>query len=45
VVEYVDHYAPTKARGDAQHARADRLVTSDQPTRVKHRAWLAAPGR
>jgi phage/plasmid-like protein (TIGR03299 family) len=44
VVEYVDHYAPTKTRGDAQHARASRLVTSDQPTRVKHRAWLAAKG-
>jgi hypothetical protein len=45
VVEYVDHYAPTKSRGDTEHARASRLVTSDQPTRVKHRAWAAAAAR
>lgn len=48
VVEYVDHYAPTKTRANAQTAqtvRARRLLTSDQPTKIKQRAWSAVAGR
>jgi phage/plasmid-like protein (TIGR03299 family) len=39
VAEYVDHYAPVRAKQDVPTARASRLLTSDAPTRTKHRAW------
>jgi phage/plasmid-like protein (TIGR03299 family) len=41
VAEYVDHYAPVRAKGNAADARASRLLTSDAPTKTKHRAWTA----
>ena len=41
VVEYVDHYAPVRTKDNAATARANRLLTSDAPTRTKHRAWSA----
>jgi hypothetical protein len=41
VAEYVDHYAPVRAKGDPAAARARRLLTSDGPTKTKHRAWTA----
>lgn len=48
VVEYVDHYSPTRATGqDAATARAVRLLTTDGPTRTKQAAWahLTPAGR
>jgi phage/plasmid-like protein (TIGR03299 family) len=39
VAEYVDHYAPVRAKGDAADARATRLLTSDGPDRIKQHAW------
>jgi phage/plasmid-like protein (TIGR03299 family) len=39
VAEYVDHYAPVRAKQDAPTARATRLLISDAPTKTKHRAW------
>lgn len=39
VAEYVDHYAPVRTKGDAATARANRLLTSDAPTKIKHLAW------
>lgn len=39
IVEYVDHYAPVRARGDKVSARAARVVTTDAPTRLKEKAW------
>jgi len=41
VAEYVDHYAPVRAKGNAAAVRASRLLTSDAPTKTKHRAWTA----
>lgn len=41
VTEYVDHYAPVRTRGDQATARATRLLTSDDPDRIKRRAWTA----
>jgi hypothetical protein len=41
VAEYVDHYAPVRAKGNAAAVRASRLLTSDAPTKTKHRAWSA----
>mgnify|MGYP002653924401 CR=1 FL=1 len=41
VVEYIDHFAPVRTKGDAATARATRLLTSDDPTRIKHKAWAA----
>ena len=41
VAEYVDHYAPVRAKTDVSTARAKRLLTSDAPTRTKHLAWSA----
>lgn len=41
VTEYVDHYAPVRTRGDQATARASRLLTSDDPDRIKRRAWTA----
>ncbi|MBG6099067.1 DUF932 domain-containing protein [Nocardioides luteus] len=39
IVEYVDHYAPVRARHEKATARAARLLTSEEPTRLKERAW------
>lgn len=39
VVEYVDHYAPVRTKGEKVQARALRLLTSDEPARIKHAAW------
>jgi phage/plasmid-like protein (TIGR03299 family) len=41
VAEYVDHYAPVRARSNAAHARAVRLLSTDEPARIKARAWTA----
>lgn len=41
VAEYVDHFAPVRTKGDEATARATRLLTSDDPTRIKHKAWEA----
>jgi hypothetical protein len=41
VAEYVDHYAPVRTKQDDTTARASRLLTSDAPTKTKHRAWSA----
>ena len=45
VAEYVDHYAPVRTAkshgGDEQTARATRVLTSDDPDRIKRRAWAA----
>ena len=41
VAEYVDHYAPVRTKGDEQTARAARVLTSDDPDRIKRRAWTA----
>lgn len=39
VAEYVDHYAPVRAKGDEATARATRVLTSDDPDRITRRAW------
>ncbi|MDO5504417.1 MAG: DUF932 domain-containing protein [Actinomycetia bacterium] len=39
VAEYVDHHAPVKTRGDKATARAERLLTTDGPARIKASAW------
>ena len=41
MVEYIDPFAPARTKGDAATARATRLLTSDDPTRIKHKAWAA----
>ena len=41
VVEYVDHFAPVRDKADAAMARALRLLTTDEPARIKARAWTA----
>ncbi|KNX35864.1 DUF932 domain-containing protein [Luteipulveratus halotolerans] len=42
VVEYVDHFAPVRSNGqDVSAARATRLLTSDDPARIKQAAWNA----
>ena len=41
VVEYVDHHAPVRDKSDAATARALRLLTTDEPARIKARAWTA----
>ena len=41
VAEYVDHYAPVRAKNDAATARASRLLTSDAPAKTKAVAWSA----
>jgi len=44
VVEYVDHYAPVRAKTDPRTARAERLLVSDEPTRIKQAAWATLTG-
>jgi phage/plasmid-like protein (TIGR03299 family) len=39
VAEYVDHYAPVRAKTDTATARASSLLMSNAPTKIKHRAW------
>jgi phage/plasmid-like protein (TIGR03299 family) len=39
VTEYVDHYAPVRTKADQATARAQRVLTSDEPNRIKTRAW------
>jgi hypothetical protein len=41
VTEYVDNYAPVRAKSDTASARARRLLTSDEPTKTKRIAWSA----
>jgi phage/plasmid-like protein (TIGR03299 family) len=41
VVEYVDHYAPVRDKSNAATARAVRLLTTDEPARLKSAAWTA----
>ncbi|RYV50984.1 DUF932 domain-containing protein [Pengzhenrongella frigida] len=41
VAEYVDHFAPVRARLDPAAARAVRLLTTEEPARLKARAWAA----
>ena len=41
VVEYVDHHAPVRDKRDAATARAVRLLTTDEPARLKSAAWTA----
>lgn len=41
VVEYVDHFAPVRTRGDKSQARALRLLTSEEPAKIKRAAWAA----
>ena len=41
MAEYVDHYAPVRTKGDEAAARAARVLTSDDPDRIKRRAWTA----
>jgi phage/plasmid-like protein (TIGR03299 family) len=42
IAEYVDHYAPVRTRQDKESARAARLLTTSEPTRLKARAWQLA---
>ena len=41
VVEYVDHFAPVRDKHNPAQARAVRLLTTDEPARIKARAWTA----
>ena len=41
VAEYVDHFAPVRTRHDPAAARAVRLLTTEEPARLKARAWAA----
>ena len=41
VTEYVDHFAPVRAKVAADDARAQRLLTTEGPTRIKRAAWDA----
>jgi len=40
-VEYVDHFAPVRDKRDAATARATRMLTSDDPAKIKRQAWTA----
>lgn len=39
VVEYVDHFAPVRAKTNKAAARAERVLTTDGPDRIKAAAW------
>lgn len=39
ITEYVDHYAPVRSREDVADARAQRLLTTEGPDRLKRDAW------
>lgn len=41
VTEYVDHFAPVRDKYDAATARATRLLTADEPAKIKRTAWAA----
>ncbi len=41
-MEYIDHFSPVRTSNvDAASARATRLLTSDNPARIKRTAWDA----
>ena len=42
ITEEIDHYAPVRARTGHAAARALRLLTTEEPTRTKQRAWALA---
>ena len=42
IAEYVDHFAPVRTRQDKATARAARVLTTTEPTRIKTRAWALA---
>jgi len=48
ITEYVDHYAPVRGTarhgGDESAARAARVLTSEDPDRLKRNAWSALIG-
>lgn len=44
ITEYLDHYAPVKTRTGKEVARAVRVLTSPQPTKLKHTAWATLTG-
>lgn len=39
VAEYVDHLQPVRTKRDAAAARAERLLTTEAPARLKSAAW------
>ncbi len=39
VAEYVDHFQPVRTQEDPATARAERLLTTDAPARLKQTAW------
>lgn len=39
VAEYVDHVQPVRTKGEAAAARAERLLTTEAPVRLKSTAW------
>lgn len=39
VTEYIDHYAPVRAKHAKDEARATRLLTSEAPARLKDQVW------
>jgi phage/plasmid-like protein (TIGR03299 family) len=41
VTEYVDHYAPVRVNDGHETARATRLLTTEEPDRIKRAAWAA----
>ena len=41
VVEYIDNFAPVRARRNTDVPRATRLLATDQPARLKRTAWAA----
>ncbi len=41
VTEYVDHFAPVRDKHDSATARATRLLTADEPAKIKRAAWAA----
>jgi hypothetical protein len=42
VAVYLDHHSPVRTRPDKATARAARLLTTTEPTRIKTRAWQLA---
>jgi phage/plasmid-like protein (TIGR03299 family) len=42
VTEYLDHHSPVRTHHDKATARATRVLTTTEPTRIKTRAWQLA---
>jgi phage/plasmid-like protein (TIGR03299 family) len=42
VTEYIDHHSPVRTRHDKATARATRVLTTTEPSRIKTRAWQLA---